>query len=118
MEKIKNRNLPYAEFVWKANNLKDVKAQLEEGFGNRDKFVVNKTIELSDNEFNSLCRNMVPDRDYIIENKEIMFYENEYNCILVYCKSKDFVFLIESEGFGCPRYIAIIDKSEAKQWIQ
>ena len=75
-----------------------------------ENYIVEKVIELSDIEYESLCEDLMLNRDFITENKESMYVDNNgtAHCILVLGQSYDDGILINSGGYDYARYYSVI----------
>ena len=70
---------------------------------------IEKTIEVSAEEYDSLIAAPCKDRSFITENKEHMWMDNEGNhCLLVLGENREDGVLIEAEGYDWVRYGALI----------
>lgn len=86
-------------------------------------YIIEKVIELSSEEFESLCNkffvlNDFVRKDYITKNKDLMYVdENDaIHCLLVLGEGENDGIVIESAGNDCARYTATI--SSARQIIE
>jgi len=97
-------------FLRKAADLEALKAVYREIKGKEkgSSFVIEKTIELSEDEFNSFAEDLLADRDFIKENANLMCVDVDkvWHCILVKLKGANEGILVESEGYGYARYAA------------
>ena len=77
-----------------------------------DSFVIEKSIILDKDAFDSFIHNPLNDYDFIKENVELMHCDNEnvFHCILVTSEEHDFGILVESEGYHYARYSAYFPK--------
>lgn len=75
-----------------------------------ENYIVEKVIELDDEEYESLCEDLMANRDFITENKESIYVDNNgtVHCILALGKSYDDGILINSEGYDYARYYSLI----------
>ena len=75
-----------------------------------ENYIVEKVIELDDEEYESLCEELMANRDFITENKESIYVDNNgtAHCILALGKSYDDGILINSEGYDYARYYSLI----------
>lgn len=82
-------------------NDEDVKAE---------NYIVEKVIELTDEEYKSLCENLMLNRDFIIENQDLMYTDQNgvAHCILALGQSYDDGILIKSEGAPYARYYSVV----------
>ena len=78
----------------------------------QDEFIIEKVIELTDEEFKELVTNPLDDRLFIHQNKELMYEDKDgfWHCLFVIADGYDYGILIESEGSDYPRYTAYIPK--------
>jgi hypothetical protein len=75
--------------------------------------VVEKTINISLQEFNDLCDNFLADSELVKNNQSSMWFdEDKWHVLAVTTDTSDTVILIESEGFNYPRYTAVTTKAE------
>lgn len=72
--------------------------------------VAEKIIELSDEEYESLCEDLMLNRDYITENNNLMYEDKNgvTHCLLVLGEGYDDGILINSEGYDYARYYSVI----------
>lgn len=79
----------------------------------QDEFIIEKAIHLSKEEFESLLKEPLKDREYIKANKEKMYEDKDgyWHCIYVVADEYDYGVLIESEGSDYPRYTAYLPKA-------
>lgn len=82
-------------------NDEDVKAE---------NYIIEKVIELDDEEYEFLCEDLMANRDFITENKESIYVDNNgtVHCILALGKSYDDGILINSESYDYARYYSLI----------
>ena len=75
-----------------------------------EKCMVEKVIELDDEEYESLCEDLMDYRDFITENKESMYVDTDgvAHCILALGENYDDGILINSEGYDYARYYSVI----------
>ena len=75
-----------------------------------EKCIVEKTIELDDDEYESLCEDLMAYRGFITENKESMYVDTDgvAHCILALGENYDDGILINSEGYDYARYYSVI----------
>ena len=77
----------------------------------RDKkyYVIEKTIELDEKEFDEFADDLLEDRDFIKDNIDFMFVDSNsvWHCLLVKAKGRDEGLLIEAEGYSYSRYTAL-----------
>lgn len=75
-----------------------------------ENYIVEKVIELNNDEYESLCEDLMLNRDFITENKESMYIDNNgtAHCILALGQSYDDGILINSEGYDYARYYSLI----------
>lgn len=75
-----------------------------------ENYIIEKVIEISDVEYESLCEDLMLNRDFITENKESMYVDNNgtAHCILVLGKNYDDGILVNSEGYDYARYYSVI----------
>lgn len=77
----------------------------------QDPFVIEKTITLSEDEFEDFQDNILDDHDYIKENTDLMYHANgTHHCIFVTSEDHDFGILVQSEGYHYARYAAYLRK--------
>lgn len=102
-----------AVMVRKANNVKDWQKIVKEYDLGASQVIIEKTVELSNEEFNELCDDFFKYRNYIIENLCHMYMqEGVWHCILVKSSTSKIGILIESEGYDYARYTAVVNLSE------
>lgn len=72
--------------------------------------IVEKVIELKENQFEMFRENMLSDYKFIDQNKEHMYVDenNMYHCLLVLGENQNDGILIESEGSSYARYSSFI----------
>ena len=72
--------------------------------------VTEKIIELTDEEYKSLCEDLMLNRNFISENQDLMYTDQRgiAHCILALGKSYDDGILINSEGYGYAKYYSVI----------
>ena len=98
-----------ATIVRKASNVNDWHAIVRNYASEPNYFVIEKTINVSDDEFRSLCNDFFEARSYITENIDEMYEQNGvWHCILVKSDNSTIGILIESEGYDYARYTAVI----------
>ncbi len=100
-------------FIRKATD----KADLERKIASKEYCVsyykIEKTIELSKAEWDSLMADLFEYRDYIKDNKNNMWLENNtFHCLLITTKGESQGLLVESEGYDYPRYTSLINMEE------
>lgn len=80
----------------------------------QDDFVIEKVIEISNDEFNEFLNDILSDKDFIEENKDLMYVDanDVWHAIFVTSKEADFGLLIQSEGYPYARYSAYISKKD------
>ena len=78
-----------------------------------EKCIVEKVIELDNEEYESLCEDLMAYRGFITENNESMYVDTDgvAHCILALSENYDDGILINSEGYDYARYAAYISKS-------
>lgn len=104
-----------AVMVRKACNVKDWQDIVNQFKLDKSQVKIEKTIEISDEEFKKLCDDFFEYRDYITENLKHMYMEEGvWHCILVKGKTSDIGLLIESEGYDYARYTGLIKLSEVR----
>jgi hypothetical protein len=104
-----------AIMVRKASSLNDWKAAVKEYNLRESEIVIEKTIELSENEFNELCNDFFANRSYITNNLNHMYMQDGvWHCMLVKSPSSKFGILIESEGYDYARYTGVVNISEVR----
>jgi hypothetical protein len=104
-----------AVIIRKASNVKDWKEIAGTYKCKADEVIIEKTIEVSEGEFKSLCGDFFKNREYITANLDEMYMENGiWHCILVKCAASEIGILIESEGYDYARYTAVINVSEVE----
>lgn len=71
--------------------------------------VVEKVIELDDEEYESLCEDLMAYRDFITENKESMYVDTDgvAHCVLALGENYNDGILINSEGYDYARYYSV-----------
>ncbi len=71
---------------------------------------IEKAIELTDEEYKSLCENLMLNRDFITENQDLMYTDQNgvAHCILALGQSYDDGILIKSEGAPYARYYSVV----------
>ena len=72
--------------------------------------VVEKVIELSGEQFDAFSNNLLADRDFIKNNRELMYYDADgaAHCLLVIGEGRENGVLTQAEGYGYPRYTALV----------
>ena len=77
-----------------------------------DKFMIEKTITLDPQAFESFLDRPLRDYDFIKEYVDYMYCELDgiYQCIYVTSDEHDFGILVESEGYHYARYAAYLPK--------
>lgn len=80
----------------------------------QDKFYIEKKVELTEDEFNAFENQPLEDYNFIRDNVDLMYRDSEdvWHCILITCPSKEYGFLIESEGYAYGRYVAYLEKAK------
>lgn len=102
-----------AVIIRKASNVKDWKEIAETYHCKADEVVIEKTVEVSEEEFTSLCSDFFKNRDYITANINAMYMENGvWHCILVKSAMSETAILIESEGYDYARYTSVVSIKE------
>lgn len=97
-----------AIFVRKAASQKDLKEAVREG-GKPESFVIEKQVELDAAGYKAFSENLLSDYDFIKENVALMHKDKTgiFHCLLVKAIDYRGGILVESEGYGYPRYTAI-----------
>ena len=72
--------------------------------------IVEKVVELKENQFKIFRENMLSDYKFIDQNKEHMYVDENgvYHCLLVLGENQNYGILIESEGSAYARYSSFI----------
>jgi hypothetical protein len=70
--------------------------------------VIEKVIELEQDEYDDFAANLMDYCDFIEENRDLMYVDTAdvWHCILVKAKDTDDGILVESEGYDYARYAA------------
>lgn len=98
-----------ASFTRKSYCLEEHRKTVEEYKIKEDGYVVEKTIELEKQEFDSFIIDYYASRKWIKENLKHMWNEGGvWHCLLVTTKNNQVGILIESEGYDYARYTAEI----------
>lgn len=97
-------------FIRKAMDLDDVKDIYFKNKGKTrgQKFIIEKVIELSHEDFAQFANNLLDDYGFIKENIDLMYEdkENVRHCLLVKTQKLEDAILVESEGMEYARYVA------------
>ena len=77
---------------------------------NTEPCVIEKTVELSEKEYNHFYHNLLEDYSFIAENSDCMYQDNNgvRHCMLVFGKGIPDGILVEAEGYGYARYSAFL----------
>lgn len=77
---------------------------------NTEPCVIEKTVELTEKEYNHFYHNLLEDYSFIAENSDCMYQDNNgvRHCILVLGKGITDGILVEAEGYGYARYSAFL----------
>ena len=77
---------------------------------NTEPCVIEKTVELTEKEYNHFYHNLLEDYPFIAENSDCMYQDNNgvRHCILVLGKGITDGILVEAEGYGYARYSAFL----------
>ena len=79
--------------------------------------IIEKTIELNENEFDDLYNSFLEDRKYITENKDKMWKDEKgWHMLAITNKARDTVICIDSENFDYNRCCSILKKHDF-EWI-
>lgn len=97
-----------AIFVRKAASLNDLIEVARKG-GKPEPFIIEKKVELEAAGYKVFNENLLSDYDFIKENVALMHKDKTgtYHCLLVTARGATGGILVESEGYGYPRYTAI-----------
>jgi len=83
----------------------------------KDNIIIEKVIELSETEFDSLSQNFFDNRAYITENSKNMWKDEKgWHMIAISCRIRDLIICIESEGYDYNKYCSIFTKYDF-EWI-
>lgn len=98
-----------AVFVRKAANIDVLKHAAKSG-EKSEPYIVEKIIELNDEEYNDFSYNLLQDYDFIKDNLALMRRDKDgtYHCLLVTAKGGKGGIFIESEGYTYCRYSAVL----------
>lgn len=104
-------------FVRKAVDLEEVR---DVYFANKGKtkgqpFIIEKVIELSQQDFEQLTNGLLDDYDFIRDNVDLMHIDKAgiRHCILVKASGADDGYLIDSQGYDYARYIGYYNTLES-----
>lgn len=80
----------------------------------QDNFIIEKRIEVTDDEFGVFEKQPLDHYDFIRDNVDSMYRDSDevWHCILITCPSKEYGYLIESEGYSYGRYVAFLEKAK------
>jgi len=97
-----------ALFLRKASNINELRL-LDEEDGDRAPYVIEKTIELPDEEFKKFSDELLWDTKIAKENVDLMYIDDNgvWHCVLVTSREADYGVLVEAEGYDYPRYTAL-----------
>jgi len=107
-----------AVFIRKACDLGDLRRMAEKYDKKAEPYVIEKTVKLSKNEFDSLKCDFFMERTWITENLDKMWKDESWHCILATSKGEKIGILIESEGYDYARYSAVIEERRVKSTVQ
>lgn len=98
-----------AAFVRKPGSLEDLIAR-DKVAKQRNRFVIEKTINLEAEEFDTFANDLFADWVFIKENVELMRVDRNgtRHCILVKARGETGDILVESEGYEYARYAAYL----------
>jgi len=98
-----------AAFMRKSGSLEDL-ITWDKVAKQRSLFIIEKTIELEQPEFEHFASDLFADQDFIKENIELMQVDNNgiKHCILVKARGETAGILVESEGYEYARYAAYL----------
>jgi len=110
-EKLESRGK--AVFVRKAVGLKELTEAKRSGV-RPEPFVIEKVIELENEEYEAFSKNLLSDYQFISDNLEVMRKDSKgvYHCLLIKEKGDCGGILTESEGYGYSRYSAVYKENE------
>jgi len=96
-----------AIFRRKAINIDELKTPTDLIRGGYE-YVIEKVIELEQDEYDEFAANLMDHYDFIEENNDLMFVDTAdvWHCILVKAKDAADGILVESEGYTYARYAA------------
>ena len=104
--------MPKTTFVRKPCTLDDVRtgARIIEARHDgeaMDSYYVAKEVQLEENEFFALHKDLLSDRDWIREfsNQDLPMKGNAVPAIRVTCKVSLYVLIIDPQGYNYPRYV-------------
>lgn len=99
-----------ALFVRKVSNLEQLKSITEEviklGYEGSGYEVIREK-ELNKEEFEEFSKNFLKDQTWINETDGGPNERGQERCVRVFCKEKEKAFLVNSEGYLYPRYVAL-----------
>ena len=77
---------------------------------NTEPCVIEKTVELTEKEYDHFYHNLLEDYSFIAENSDCMYQDNNgvRHCMLVLGKGIPDGILVEAEGYGYARYSAFL----------
>lgn len=79
----------------------------------KDEFIIEKTIIIEPELFNTFVKEPLNDYDFIREHVDLMYCDQDkvFHCIFVTSAAHDFGILVESEGYHYARYAAYLPKA-------
>ena len=92
-------------FIKKTSKISEVK-EYAKSLSNKNKFIIEKEIELSTDEFLYFSNNLLDDYSFIKENIELMHVDKKriWHCLLVCESGSRNGILVQAEGYNYPRY--------------
>ena len=81
-------------------------------------FVIEKTVELPEEEFRQMLHHPMGEQDFIKNNRELMKQDDKgiYHCMLVTGEGRPDGLLVESEGYGYARYASYVPEATALRY--
>ena len=76
----------------------------------KNRFVIEKVVELDEKEFDEFADDLLSDYDFIKENVDLMYIDSDrvWHCILVRTVDRTDSILVESSGYHYARYSSYI----------
>ena len=101
-----------AGFFRKVDGLKELQSLTARNKDEKENCVIEKVIELSNEDFTKFTEDFFEDKEFITENIDLMYTDENsiWHTIMVVTEGNDIGILVESEGYDYARYTAVVDK--------
>jgi hypothetical protein len=106
-----DKGIQRTHFSRKASSIDELRGRTGSEF-DKQRFVIEKEIVLSKEEFEEFSKNLLSDFDFIGEHSKLMYVDTDkiWHCILVTGAGSDVSILIQNEGYLYARYCSIYTK--------